>query len=232
MRFRLESKIKRAAITVIVLGPPLNNSGGVGTLFNYAIPNFSSRVLVRFVDTRGARRNPVFSILNVIEAMFVLTLKKSMNRVDVIHISLGAKGSSYRKTLLLLFAKKVLKIPTVVQLHSSSFDTFLEASPKLLKNCIVRALNQADQILVLGDKWKTYLAQVGCLPEKLKTLQMGVPDLLSHESSSSFSEATSDKYKLKLLFAGAMGERKGLPNLLEALKSPLLRSVFLNVAGS
>jgi glycosyltransferase involved in cell wall biosynthesis len=223
----IEKKLK-----VVVLGPPLNNSGGVGTLFKYARSNFSPGVDVQFIDTRGYWSNPVYSLFNVLIAIWLLTIAKSRSRVDLVHINLGASGSTFRKSALLIFAKKILRIPCVVQLHSSSFDTFFNKNHQVIKKFVVASLNQSDRILVLGQNWKTYLIEIGCNKQIVSSFQMGVPDLDERTTSNPDLPFIDKTECFQLLFAGEMGERKGLPNLLEALSAPRLRNIFLHVAGS
>ena len=219
-------------LRVIVLSPPLENSGGVGTLFKYAIPNFSACVNVSFIDTRGSRDNPLFSIINVIDATVRLSVARVFGRVDVIHLNLGARGSTLRKLILLLYSHFILRLPNVVQLHSSSFDIFFDNSSKYVKKIIVKTLCNADQILVLGMKWKEYLISIGLPYDKVREFQMGVPDLADKEFTGSETHRELFLPFPTLLYAGAMGERKGLPNLLRAIAQIKQFSPHLNVAGS
>ncbi len=222
----------RNTFRVIVLSPPLENSGGVGTLFKYAIPNFSPDVDVQFIDTRGSKSNPAFSIFNVMGAVVALSAARIRGRVDVVHLNLGAKGSTLRKSILLLYSHFILRLPNVVQLHSSSFDIFFDKSPKLVKFLIVNALSKSDQILVLGEKWKEYLVSIGIPQNIISEFQMGVPDLTNGKvASGAGSRDLFSPFPL-LLFAGAMGERKGLPNLLKAIAATKDLNPHLNVAGS
>ena len=219
-------------LRVIVLSPPLENSGGVGTLFKYAIPNFSADVNVRFIDTRGSKSNPAFSIVNVLRAIVELSVARIKGRVDVVHLNLGARGSTLRKSMLLLYSHFILRLPNVVQLHSSSFDIFFDKSPKLIKFLIVNTLSKSDQILVLGEKWKEYLESIGIPSNKIREFQMGVPDLINGQVAQSEGSRGLFSPFPRLLFAGAMGERKGLPNLLKAIAATKDLNPHLNVAGS
>ena len=219
-------------LRVIVLSPPLENSGGVGTLFKYAIPNFSTDVDVRFIDTRGPKNNPAFSIFNVLGAVVALSAARIRGRVDVVHLNLGAKGSTLRKSILLLYSHFFLRLPNVVQLHSSSFDIFFNKSPKLIKFLIVHVLRKSDRILVLGANWKGYLISIGIPGNIITEFQMGVPDLANGQVTSVLGSRELFSPFPILLFAGAMGERKGLYNLLKAIEATKDLNPHLHVAGS
>lgn len=219
-------------LRVIILSPPLENSGGVGTLFKYAIPNFSADVNVRFIDTRGSKNNPAFSIVNVLRAIVELSVARIKGQVDVVHLNLGARGSTLRKLILLLYSHFILRLPNVVQLHSSSFDTFFDKSPNLIKFLIVNTLSKSDQILVLGEKWKGYLESIGIPSNKIREFQMGVPDLIDGQVAQDEGSRGLFSPFPRILFAGAMGERKGLPNLLKAIAATKDLNPHLNVAGS
>jgi glycosyltransferase involved in cell wall biosynthesis len=62
---------------------------------------------------------------------------------------------------------------------------------------------------------------------RIEILVMGVPDL-SHQ----WSKRMNNDDTIRVLFAGEMSERKGLPNLLEAMSDSQLAQYRLSVAGS
>ena len=218
-------------LKVIVLSPPIDKSGGIGTLFRYARENFSSSVSVEFIDTRGYSNNPWHSITKLIGALWLVTRRKIRGNVDVVHLNLGRKGSAIRKLTLTAWCTYILRLPCVLQLHSSSFDSFADALNPSLRKLLVHIMNRAEKILVLGNVWRNYLISIGCNPEKVEVFVMGVPDLLPNREANPALSNDADPYYY-ILFAGEMSERKGLPYLIEALSLPGTEQVRLIAAGA
>jgi len=218
-------------LKVIVLSPPIDKSGGIGTLFRYARENFTSHVNVEFIDTRGYSSNPWSSLLTLLRALLLVTWRRLTGNVDVIHLNLGRKGAAIRKLLLTSWCSYVLHVPCVLQLHSSSFDSFADSLKPRARKLLVHTMNRAAKILVLGDVWRDYLISIGCKPEKVQVFVMGVPDLSSNRPVEPVNNLVKDPFYY-ILFAGEMSERKGLPYLIESLALPGTDNVRLIVAGA
>ena len=105
---------------VIVLGPPLDQSEGIETLYTYATPYFPDWVEVKFVDIRGYKKNPIFSMLLLLKALVILSIAKRIKSVDLVHVNFGSRGSALRKMQLINFAVDILNLKVVSQLHASN----------------------------------------------------------------------------------------------------------------
>lgn len=214
-------------LRVVVFGPPLNNSGGVGTLFTYFRDEVKDEIDLKFVDTRGSASHPVFSIFNLMLAICTATKLKFQKKIDIAHLNMGSRGSSVRKLTLTFWLKRILRIPTALHLHASSFDTWMENSKPIVRRLVISGINRADRLFVLGDVWKDKLISFGVDEDKIQILVMGVPDL----SMNRVERAKGDR-QIRVLFAGEMSERKGLPALLDAMSDPRLDNYHLYVAGT
>ena len=211
----------------MVFGPPLNNSGGVGTLFTYFRDEVDDLIDLKFVDTRGSSSNPVFSIFNLMWAMYLATILKIQKRIDVAHLNMGSRGSTFRKLILAFWIKRILGVPTALHLHASSFDIWIETSKPRVKKMVISGINRADKLFVLGEIWKDKMVSFGVDPDRIQILVMGVPDLSGNEVKRHSSDQV-----IRVLFAGEMSERKGLPSLLDAMSDDRLNGYHLSVAGS
>lgn len=214
-------------LRVVVFGPPLNNSGGVGTLFTYFRDEVEGLIDLKFVDTRGSSRHPIFSIFSLLSSICQATILKIQRRIDVAHLNMGSRGSSFRKLTLAFWLKRILGVPTALHLHASSFDTWIETSNPLVKKIVISGINRADKLFVLGEIWKDKMVSFGVDADLIQILVMGVPDL----SSSELRHQKNDQV-IRVLFAGEMSERKGLPSLLDAMSDERLSDYHLSVAGS
>ena len=228
-------------LKIAIVSPPLNKSGGVGTLYRYAYPNFPKDLKVNWIDSRGPWENPIFSILTVLLAILKLTYLRVIGSLDLVHINLGAKGSTFRKLIIAGYVKSVLRTPYVLQLHASGFDHFFAKLPNFLKNSILNFLNNSSGILVLGNVWKNFLSQAGVRSELLTILPMGVPDLLKIDNPDLYPsrKKASEEFKVGsvqsafyILYSGEMSERKGLQILIEAIAQLHDPNIRLVVAGA
>ena len=226
-----ESQNSQPKLKVIVLSPPIDKSGGIGTLFRYARENFPDNADVEFIDTRGYSKNPWSSLSRLLRAVALVAWRRMTGNVDVIHLNLGRKGAAIRKLLLTAWCTYVLHVPCVLQLHSSSFDSFADGLNPVFRKLLVHIMNRAARILVLGDVWRNYLISIGCNPDIVRVFVMGVPDLYQSRTSVERRNDQDDPFYYAL-FAGEMSERKGLPYLIEALNLPGAEKVRLIAAGA
>lgn len=226
-----EKKKRNRPLKVMVLTPPLDNSGGVGTLYTYARECFPKSVEVTFVDTRGYFKSPWLSIFCLIRSGAKLTQAKITGNVDVIHLNLGSRGSSLRKFTLMILCQWVLKIPCVVQIHSGQFINFYSSRSRPTRSIMIKLLNGNEKILALGSVWRESLISIGCEPSKIIEFQMGVPDIKCSDEYVSNHYLPTQRDYVELVFAGKLGAHKGLPSLFIALGSPELQNVRLILLG-
>ena len=216
-------------LRVSILTPDVNRSGGVGTLYKYAIPFFPDDVKFRFLDTRGKSTRPIGSIFKVIQVMATLLWQKITGDVDLVHINLGTRGSTVRKIILATWCRYFMRIPYVIQLHTSGFKPFFDSLPKLIQVFIVHILNESNRILALGEVWKRMLTEIGCNQDLIHVYVMGVPKIIPPVQPPVDTNKKDSHFYL--LFAGDLAEWKGLHFLLEAMTLVKKDRFRLIVAG-
>jgi len=212
---------------VTIFGPPLSNSGGIGTLFRYLSEEVSDEVDLTFVDTRGRAKNPIFSAFALISAVNSALNLRLTKKIDLAHVNFGSRGSAYRKAILIFVLRAILRIPTVAHIHSSTFDSWMRDANPVVRKVVVHCLNSVDRVFVLGANWKSVVEELGVKPFKVRTLVMGVPKITGPQ------QQTWDlQTNIRILFAGEMSERKGLPFLLEAISEMPADKFHLTVVGA
>ena len=219
-----------SSLRVTICTPPLQKSGGVGTLYSYAQDAFGDNVKVCFLDTRGNYSNPIFSIISLGRAVIILTIQKLNKKVDLVHLNLGVDGSAIRKFLLMFVCRMILHIPYVVQIHSGQFYDFYQKRSVPTQKFMKSNLNASRRILVLGESWKQKFAHLGFSLNLLESFIMGVPDLLDGSLKRKEPESRNDNQTI-VLFAGKLGDHKGLRELLLSLKATELQNTKLIVCG-
>jgi glycosyltransferase involved in cell wall biosynthesis len=143
-------------------------------------------------------------------ALAGLTMARLRQQVDVLHIHLSDKGSSYRKATLGV-AAKLMGIPYVVHLHGAIFREFWFNAPQLVAGAIDRLFRQSEHIIVLGQHWADVIS--GRLPDvagKITILPNATPP-------ASLGQIPSADGRVRITCLGQLGKRKGTPQLIEAL---------------
>ena len=208
-----DQKKKRLCVAIATpLG--VNGRGGIDRLNDSIFENISSNpelnISVHRLVTRGQRS------LFAAQFVFAHALTKFafwavLQKIDVLHIHLSNWGSSYRKTILGAVAR-LARIPYVVHLHGSNFDEFWSAAPSPLANAVGTLFLRSEQIVVLGQYWAQ--AIINRVPEASGKIN-GLPNATNLARSAQVP-ATGSRVRITCL--GELGERKGTPQLIEALQ--------------
>jgi glycosyltransferase involved in cell wall biosynthesis len=217
-----------APLRVVVVGPPLDASGGIGRLMSAvfeALP--AGEVDVRVLDTRGHRPSPWSSWTRLLSCCCTLIWLAVRGEADVLHVNVSSHGSALRKGVIVRTCR-MLRLPVVLHLHASSFPEFFDRLPRWAQRWVRRTFTQAAVVVVLGGSWEDYAHRVLGVPqERLVVLANATPGAARPAAPRHPGEA------LHLVFLGRLGSRKGLPELLTALADPRLadRAWRATVAG-
>src|SRR5258705_3367216 len=164
-----------------------------------------------FITTRGPGSilfSPVFLALAIVR----LLLLRLLGRVDVVHISLSAHGSTYRK-LILARISRICGLPYMLHLHSGQFDYFWDSRKGILKKEIDLMFRKSQKIVVLGNYWKQVVSdripdcsgKIVIVPNATRKAIFKNPEIMGEPAN--------------ILFLGRLGPEKGVPQLVMALAS-------------
>jgi glycosyltransferase involved in cell wall biosynthesis len=223
-------KADRMQVTMFAGGGVAHTSGGVGTLILYLMDEWANgpdAPRVRVIDTRG-QGGKVGLVLHFLKAIWLLLYLAVTGRLGVVHVHMCVYGSALRKSILCLLCS-LLGAPIIAHLHGADFLEFYGRLPRVCQKVIRFVLNRARSIIVLGDGWRQFLAcEVGVEQQKIAVILNGVRG----PAQPARTESQLGK-PLQIVFLGRLGERKGVPELLTALRSPelLSRSWMATIAG-
>lgn len=147
------------------------------------------------------------------------------NTFDVIHIHMSYKGSFYRKYYVTKLCKKNNK-KVIIHLHGSEFKDFYNSGNEKRKKQIRELFTIADASIVLGEDWKKIIS--GIAP-KANVIVINNAVALPNIQTRTISDNRT------FLFLGALIQRKGVVDLLEAVKQMKNRNVsnfHVLIAGS
>lgn len=131
-------------------------------------------------------------------------------QVALVHCHSAMRGSFWRKSTYALLAR-AFGVPVIFHLHGSEMKLFVDQLPRPFRALIAWILARQSAVLVLSQSWFDYLVQIA--PQaKAHVLPnyVNLPDL-------SLRTARTDPV-VKLLFLGLVGRRKGVYELLPAMK--------------
>lgn len=208
---------------VLVVGSSLKDMGGiVSVIKNIEDSSISELYPMQRVETY-ITGSVISRLLIFMRGYLKFWWKLYTFKPDIVHIHMANNGSFYRKSLFLLTAGKLFRKSVILHIHAASFDEFYNQFSLQRKYCHY-ILNQADKLIVLSETWKDYFATI--VPEtSIEVLYNGV------FVREPFSK--KQRHAVNALFMGRLGERKGVYDLLQAIRALKEQgiSATFNLAG-
>lgn len=209
-----------------MVGPHRRVKGGIPSVVNSyyessLVDNYDLRYVISHVD--GSK---YMKLLQAVIGLFNYLWLLITFRPHIIHIHISQDASTFRKSLFILVGSLFDK-NMVVHSHASQFMSFYQKMPVFIQRYIVYALGKADVFLVVCDYWKDQFESI--LKDKVHVKAIFNPVVIPDWRRSFDKENSS----ANLLFLGRLGDRKGIYDLLAALKAIKEKhgSVFKLFAG-
>ena len=130
--------------------------------------------------------------------------------MDLLHIHLSVRGSSYRKAVLARLAR-ILRIPYVIHLHGTDYKEFWESTNPILRSELSRMIAGSARFIVLGDFWARVMRDLQ--PDFAQKIVV----LPNATATAAPRQDTGDRVAPQITFLGQLGQRKGSADLLQAL---------------
>ncbi|HEX5776326.1 MAG TPA: glycosyltransferase family 4 protein [Caulobacteraceae bacterium] len=194
----------------IVCADGVEGQGGVERFTQYLTRQFATDApqLSWFIQKTRFGRGAL-GHLTTPAALAQFAWRCGTGRVRLAHINVAPRGSTFRKMLFFAVAR-VFGVRTLLHLHGSGYDGFFERCPGSARNSIRGFFQRADRVAVLGAHWQRFAAgALGVPGQRLLVVQNGVPPPPL--------QARPCNETAHLVFAGQVGERKGVDVLLTAL---------------
>lgn len=198
----MENKIK-----VLIVGSDLSVKGGITSVIDrflrYKWNNIEIELLPTYIEGSKGKR-----IVFFLKAIFKYVKKVINNDFDIAHIHMSYNGSFYRKYAIVkvsnAFNKKV-----ILHLHGSEFEVFYKKGNKLVKRLIVDIFEKSDTVIVLGEKWNKVVKEIA--PKSNVEIFNNAVNIPRYKVKWSND-------KINILFLGVLIKRKGIYDLIEAIK--------------
>ena len=194
---------------VLMVGVDKQTKGGMWTVAeNYIQSNsFVAETNLQYVATSITGSVPK-RLLFTAKALLQIGWKLIRNRFDIAHIHMAERGSVYRKNLVICMAK-LFGCKIIIHMHGAEFETWYRSLASKKQQGVRKILSKADRILILGEYWREFVCSLVSNQEDVRVLHnaVQVPD-----------ENPYDPEARNILFLGVVGKRKGVADLLEAMK--------------
>lgn len=214
-------------IKVLMVGNSSTVKGGITSVISQILEHdwLSEGIDMKFIPTY-VETNNVFKILYFAKAYRKIAHEIRVYKPDVVHIHMSYKGSFMRKYAIHKLCKKK-GIRDIIHLHGSEFEKWYNESDDAKKMKIRCLLRECDSFIVLGDKWNHVIKGI---EPKTKTVVVSntvkIPEETIKRSFSCF----------QILFLGVLIKRKGVEDLLNAVKQLVdtrkLDNIKVVVAGT
>lgn len=159
-------------------------------------------------DEGGALHRLIVYLRSVLGVFCCLVTAK----VSLVHVHVSMRGSVIRKLSFIILAKLFGK-PVLFHLHGSEFKIAYETSSSVYRFFVRLALKLSTVVFVLSESWATYIADL------TKTRVVVVPNFVTtNEAESSSAKVSLSSRQKNLLFLGYLGQRKGIYDLVWAVK--------------
>jgi glycosyltransferase involved in cell wall biosynthesis len=231
-RKRAARNLRRGQYIFVVTPGGIEVQGGMATMARYMLSEWTKsnrQPELKLINTYGPSLDNIKTMpFFFVAAAIIIALNGMVGRIAVLHLHMAEYGSVVRKGLL-AYLGRLLRIPIVIHMHGAKFTTMWETASPRKKTAILSVLHQADAIIVLGQFWQQYLVDhLGQPAGKVRIVPNGVPDPGVRPIPA------SGEARLNILFAGQVGDRKGVGDLLDALARPDVRALDwrLVIAGS
>ncbi|WP_373483682.1 glycosyltransferase family 4 protein [Acetobacterium sp.] len=196
-------------IKILMCGNHPTNKGGMTSVINQICEYDWKQddIQLSFIPTFKPGNSAV-KILFFCCSYFKLISKMICDRPDIVHVHMSYKGSFTRAFSIHLLCK-LLGVKDVIHLHGSEFEKWYDSSSELKQKKIRKLLRECSQFIVLGDKWKKVISRIESTT-KIYVISNGIK----------IPEKTV-QWRVdccKILYLGVLIPRKGLSDLLNAIK--------------
>jgi glycosyltransferase involved in cell wall biosynthesis len=164
---------------------------------------FKNKQHTRIATHAGAGK--INDICLFTSAIFKLIYLCAKGNNILLHCHMSYKGSFFRKLLFLCIAK-IFKHKTIVHLHGSEFKDYYFTSSPFKKRLIIWLIKHVDEFVVLSESWQKFIYKIS--DRKVMVINNYV-DIEKFDVTRKTGQ---------ILFLGAFIKRKGIYDLISALK--------------
>lgn len=213
------------------------NQGGITSIARYLQKksntiNTKHHLQLTFIDScsidKAMNKRGKISLVNFKNAYLLLqSIKANYKKgISLFHYNTSC-GLALLKDLIVmtLAIKQCRSIQFIIHIHFAEIDQVLPKN-KLLAKLTLKLLNAENhRIITLGNKLKSELIELGFDKTKIHRVY-------NFHDYDKLAKTQNSKQEVSLLFIGSLDERKGLLDIIKALKGINSSQFQLNVCGT
>lgn len=194
---------------VLMVGVDKQTKGGMWTVVeNYLHAEaFVRETNLEYVSTSVTGSIPK-RLLFTAKALLKIFVKLIKDRYDIVHIHMAERGSVYRKNIVINLAK-LFHCKVIIHMHGAEFETWYKTLNSRKQQGIRKIICKADKVLILGEYWLEFVQSLVLDKSSVCVLRNAV----SVPKENPYNPKANN-----MLFLGVVGKRKGIFDLLEAVK--------------
>lgn len=191
-----------------MLGDSLTQSGGIATLENLILKYAPNDVEIEHIASHD-QGSILYRGLVFTKALCLLIWRLLSKKTDIVHIHISDGGSILRKSIIAVIVL-IFRKPILMHAHGSVFHINYSKIPKWVQQIISKIFCQSKGWIALTSFWKDfYISNLGLDPKRVFIL-------LNPTELPSTLPSRPNSVKLKLVFLGRIGQRKGTFDLINA----------------
>lgn len=195
---------KKIAKHIVTLGCDYKNpKGGIAQVIN-----LYSGIFERFYFIPTVKDGmKIYKFIVFVQAILKLCYLFLTKDIKIVHIH-GCSDTSFRRKKIFIYLSKFFNKKVVYHVHGAEFKVFCA---KYGKNRIIRTLNKCDVIVALSRSWKDFFNK-----ELEQPRVVVINNIIPVPRPYPIQKNTGI---FNLVFLGLIGERKGIFDLIELLKT-------------
>lgn len=210
---------------VLMIGVDKSTQGGMWTVAENFIneAEFCRKTNLKYMAT-SITGSKLRRILFTAESLLKIGLELARKKYDIVHVHMSEKGSVYRKNIVINMAR-FFRCKVVLHMHGAEFEVWYRSLTLKRQKGVRKIVDKADKILILGYYWMDFIQSLVSEKSKVAILYNAVDIPRENQYNSSACH---------LLFLGAVCQRKGIYDLLQAInivKEKLAENVKLWIYG-
>lgn len=194
-------------MNILMIGVDKGRNGGMWTVAEMFLsdPYYNSKVNLRYIPTSTGGSVPK-RLLKMITGYIKILVTLFFCDVDILHIHMAEKGSTFRKGMIVKIGK-FFKKKVVVQMHAGPFMNWYKQLSNKKQRTIQGYFGKADVVIALGEYWKKQLESIVDI-NKLRVVYNGsfCPEKREYNSNGNY-----------IMFLGMLRKEKGIYDLIYAI---------------
>jgi len=128
--------------------------------------------------------------------------------IKIVHIQ-GAAFASFERNIFFVRVGKFFGKKIIMHMHCADFESYY--NPSKHKKRIINTINDCDLFIVLSESWKNYFISIGVNERIIRILNNTI-------TPPKIIDVKKDSHYINLLYLGVIGQRKGIYDILIALR--------------